>query len=111
MKLISTRSLALAGVLAVATLGTAAHAYTSVGIGINLGGYAAPAPVYVAPQPAYVAPPAYAYAAPGEPVYVAPQPVYVAPPAPVYVAPPAVSFYYGPGYYHRGWHHGYRHWR
>jgi hypothetical protein len=95
-------------VLALATIGTAAQARTSVGIGINLGGYAAPAPVYVAPQPAYVAPPAYAYGS--APVVVAPQPVYVAPPPPVYVAPPAVSFYYGPAYY-RGWHHGYRHWR
>lgn len=105
MKLISSRTLAMAGVLAIATIGTAAQARVNVGIGFSV----PVAPVYVAPQPVYgYAQPAYGYAAP-QAVYVAPQPVYVAPP-PVYVAPPALSVYYGPAY-HRGWHHGHRHWR
>lgn len=111
MKLISSRILAVAGVLALGAVATAAEARVNVGLGINLGGpvYAAPAPVYAPPMPAYVAPPApvaYGYG------YAAPQAVVVAPPAPVYIAPPpAVSIYYGPSYGY-AWHRGhYRHWR
>ena len=126
MKRKFSRILAVAGVAALAAVGTAAQARGNVAfsVGINsapayYGGYApayGPAPVYAAPQvygygynepqPAYVAP---------QPVYVAPQPVYVAP-RPVYVAPPMLSLGFGfGGYYggHGGGHHGggHRHWR
>jgi len=109
MKLKFSRSLAAAGVVALAALGTAAHArdvYWSVGVnaapGVAIGVGNAPVyapPVYVAPQPVYMAP---------QPVYVAPQPVYM--PRPVYVAPAPVYYGYGP-HYHRGYHRGHRHWR
>lgn len=112
MKLNLARTVAAAGIVAAAAVGTAAQArdvYWSLGVqaapGVAIGVsnarpvVVAPAPVYIAPQPVYVAP---------QPVYVAPRPVYVAP-QPVYYAEPAPVVVY-PGY-RRGWHkHHHRHW-
>lgn len=99
------RTLAAAGVVALATLATGAQArdvYWSVGIdaapGVNIGVgnarpvYVAPAPIYVAPAPVYYVRPAPVYYA--EPVYVRPAPVYY------YGAP----VYYGHPGKHKGWH-------
>lgn len=90
----------------------AASAHTHVFLGINLGGWLAPAPVEVYGPPVYYAPP--------------PPPVYYTRPA--YYAPRVVYTEPYPGYYHgwdrdrdhhwhRGWyrdddhdwHHGWRH--
>ncbi|MDP2065063.1 MAG: hypothetical protein Q8K38_03750 [Burkholderiaceae bacterium] len=110
---------AIAGAIALASLGTAsvAHAgnvFWSVGIaspGVQVGvanapvyHQPAPAPVYVQPAPVYVQPaPVYYQPAP---VYYQPAPVYYRP-APVYragyVTPVINGYYYG----HRG--HGYGH--
>lgn len=105
---------AIAGALALASLGTAsvAHAgnvFWSVGIaspGVHVG--VANAPVYQKPVPVYVQP---------APVYVQPAPIYYRP-APVYrggyVAPVVNGPYYGRphfrGYgYGHGYGYGYRH--
>lgn len=110
MKLKLARIFAAIGVVALAAVGTAAHArdnvYWSVGVaaapGVAIGVGNVP-PVYVAPAPVYVAP---------APVVLVPQPVVVVP-APVYYTAPV---YYGGGYYatyygHPGRHKGHRkHW-
>jgi hypothetical protein len=113
MKLNPVRILAATGVVALATVGTAAQArdnvYWSLGVqaapGVSLG-VGNVRPVYVAPAPVIVAP-----------VYVAPAPVHVAP-APVYYGYGPAPVYYSSGYYvrpgkHKGWHdkHGqHGHW-
>lgn len=105
---------AIAGAIALASLGTAsvAHAgnvFWSVGIaspGVQVGVanappvYHQPAPVYVQPAPVYVQP---------APVYYQPAPVYYRP-APVYRAgyvTPVINGYYYGGRHYRG--HGYGH--
>jgi hypothetical protein len=113
MKVNFVRTLATTGLVALAAVGSAAHArsnvFWSVGVqaapGVSIGvGNAAP--VYVAPQPVYVAP---------APVYVAPPPVVMGP-APVYYGYGPAPVYYGGGYYVRPgkrWHarhHQHRHW-
>jgi hypothetical protein len=108
MKLNLVRIFAAAGVVALASVGTAAQArdnvYWSLGVeaapGVSLG-VGNTRPVVVAPAPVYVAP---------APVYVAPRPVVVAP-APVYYAEPAPVYYYGHPGKRKGWHkHHHRHW-
>ena len=114
MKLNPVRILAATGVVALATVGTAAQARDNVfwslgvqaapGVSIGVGNtrpvYVAPAPVYVAPAPVYVAPP----------VVVTPAPVYYGyGPAPVYYSN---GYYVHPGK-HKGWHNkhnNHRHW-
>jgi hypothetical protein len=94
------RPLAAFALVALAGLGSAAHArdnvFFSVGVeaapGVTLGVTNA-RPVVVAPAPVYVAP---------APVYVAPRPVYVAP-QPVVLAPAPVYYDDHPGK-HKGWH-------
>ncbi|PKO41189.1 MAG: hypothetical protein CVU30_14415 [Betaproteobacteria bacterium HGW-Betaproteobacteria-3] len=99
---------AIAGAIALASLGTAsvAHAgnvFWSVGIaspGVQVGVanapvYHQPAPVYVQPAPVYVQP---------APVYYQPAPVYYRP-APVYRAgyvTPVINGYYYGGHQYRG---------
>jgi hypothetical protein len=111
MKVNFVRTLAATGLIALGTVGSAAHArsdvFWSVGVqaapGVSIGvGNAAP--VYAAPQPVYVAP---------APVYVAPPPVVV--PAPVYYGYGPAPVYYSGGYYVRPgkrWHtrRHHRHW-
>ncbi len=101
--------LAIATVLAVATLGasTVAHARSdvSISIGIQVPARSAfyPGRVYVPQQPVYIQP---------QPVYVQPRPVYVQPapvfirPRPVVAYPPAIGYYYRPAPH---WQHG--HWK
>jgi len=98
-----SRPLAAIAVVALATIGAAAHArdnvFWSVGIdaapGVSVG-VGNTRPVVVAPQPVYVAP---------QPVYVAPQPVYVAP-RPVVVSRPVMVVEPEPVYVVPGRHHG-----
>src|SRR5215204_4866957 len=103
MKVNFVRTLAATGLIALAAVGSAAHArsnvYWSVGVqaapGVSIGvGNAGP--VYMAPQPVFVAP---------APVYLAPPPVVV--PAPVYYGYGPAPVYYSGGHYVRGgkrWH-------
>ena len=87
--------LAAAGVVALATVGTAAQARDNVywslgvsspGVALGVGNVGVAAPVYVAPAPVYVAPP--------PPVVYAPRPVVLVP-APVYYGAPRYPSPYG----------------
>ena len=90
MKLTLSRTLAAAALLGLATVGSVAHARTSVHFGFNVpigygyyggyqGGYYGQ-PAYVAPPVAYAPVPVYYNA----PTYYVPAPVYYAPPRVVY---------------------------
>lgn len=111
----SSRALA-AGALALAALGSSAHArdvHWSVGIhaapAVTLGVgnvrpwvvappvYYAPAPMYVQPQPVYHVQP--------QPIYYVQPPVYYVEPAPVYHVYPRHRGHHGHGH----WHHHHRH--
>jgi hypothetical protein len=108
MKLKLSRMLAAAAALALAALGTAAHARDNIHWSVGI--QAAPVhvgvgnayPVVVAP-PVYVAPPPVYYQP--APVYVAPQPVYYSRPSPVYYDH---GYRHGHGHRHGGRHGGHR---
>ncbi len=107
--------LAIATVLAIATLGVSAPAQArsnvSIEIGIQLPGRAVvyPAPVYLPQQPVYMQTrPIYVQPLPmytqRQPVYVQPGPIFIRP-QPVIAYPPAVGYYYQPA---PRWHHGHK---
>jgi len=86
--------LALAALVAAASVGSVQKAEARVFVGIGLPGvYAPPPPVYYAPPP---------------PVYYPPAPAYYAPP-PAVVYPYGGYGGYGGGYHYGDW--GYHHWR